>query len=209
MVDWVVEHPQAPQPEAEPAWMILRRMENELAEPAVPPAEAQVDVSMPLPSMPPQTAPPSPATEPVLVVAETVSQLAEELRPTSMLPPPELAVRTKLSAADPLAASPAKQLKSEQPSTLMQRAAAVVAAPRAAAAKADDKPTEPDPDDFLFAPDEKIPPSATSPVQQQTEQPEPAPPEPETEPEPAKNSDHDPLSPLRAMSDAQKIALFS
>ena len=205
-VDWVVEHPQAPQPDAEPAWMILRRIENELAEPAEPAAD---DVSMPLPSTPPaQPAPPSAAVEPALAVAETVSQLAEELRPAPSQAAAEPALWTKLSAADRLTASPVKQPRPELPSSLMQRAAAVVTAPRAADAKAHDKPAESDPDDFLFAPDEKTSPSAAELIQPPAAMPESSP-EPEAEPEAAKTADHDPLSPLRTMSDAQKIALFS
>jgi hypothetical protein len=209
MVDWVVEHPQDPQPDAEPAWMILRRMENELAVPAEPVAEAEPDVSMPwpLPSPPAQPAPPSPVAEPALVVAETVSQLAEELRPSSVLPAPELA-RTKLSTGDPRTISPVRQPQTESPSALMRRAAAMVSTPRVAAAGAYEKPAETDPDDFLFAPEET---SAALPLRQQAEQPSPATPEsqpdPDADAESPKNSD--PLSPLRAMSDAQKIALFS
>jgi hypothetical protein len=206
MLDWVVEHPHNPQPDAEPAWMILRRLENELVVPAEPAAEASRDVSMPSPP-----APPSPVAESALGVAETVSQLAEELRPTSVLPPPELAVRTKLSAGDPRTVPPVKQAQSEPPSTLMRRVAAIASTPRAPAAG--NKAAESDPDDFLFAPEEKMQPSAAPPVQQQAEQPASATPEslpePETKPGSPKGSAYDPLSPLRAMSDAQKIALFS
>jgi hypothetical protein len=182
-----------------------------------------------------------------------MSQLAQELRPVSLLPPPESTFRTKLPAADPLAdlatvmataAMKLPQLDDDalsaettaaienaqpEPSRLMQRAAAAVTEPRASTAQMQEKPADADPDDFLFAPEEGK--GLDTPLQQSGEA-EPAPlvtdwktgtfpnpalvtpeklPAAEAEAEQPKSSSppHDPLAPLRAMSDAQKIALFS
>lgn len=198
LVDWVVEDPQAPRPEAEPAWMILRRLETERDE---------------KPEQPAPKAPSRPATaEPGLFVAEAMSQLAQELRPVSLLPPAELSFRSKLPQAEPLAAlagaMATQEMKLAVPGDETHEAAAPAPEPT--------PPEASDPDDFLFASEEKMIADAGAPPAESKPDSAAAKPKQETPPqsashaqEQAKAPDYDPLSPLRAMSDAQKIALFS
>jgi hypothetical protein len=239
--------PAAPQPEAELASMILRRLEAELDK--MPEAKAETEASAlvpppPIPSVPaaaiiaePVMPSPSAAADPGLFLAEAMSQLAQTLRPVAPLPPGELVFRAKPMDPpdDPLAelesAMAAAEIKLLQPDDDAQTPAAAEATP----------PREPDPDAFLFAPKTPAPGDFPAPEMlhapqqaalQQAAANEAAPsaveereagsfpdpalrtpktlPPPQAEPEQMKShASHDPLAPLRAMSEAQKIALFS
>jgi translation initiation factor IF-2 len=253
LVDWVVEDPAAPQPESEPAWMILRRMEAELDE------QTEAEAALPDRAISSSRA----KGEPTLFAAEPMSQLAQRLQPDPLLPPAEL-FRSSPKSLDPLAelesAMAAAEMKLLQPgddagrpaaapepmqstsavaatppespaSNPMQRAAAPVVEPRppAAAQTEDTLPAEGDADDFLFAPEKTAQEPATrkalaedsAPVVREWEGgtfPDPALVTPKTLPPPQADAEerksesraaYDPLAPLRAMSDAEKIALFS
>ena len=264
MTDWIVEDPAAPQPESEPAWMILRRMEAELDQQMEPESKAEASAfapSAPIPAMPAapilaEPAPPSPAfAEPGLFVAEAMSQLARTLRPAPLLPPAEFVFRASSKPTDPAAAlaelesaMAAAEMKLLQPDEGAEAGEAMAAAPEPRDTAA---ATESDPDDFLFAPAtleqeqaatdfpiEPTPEAASQDAPEETrllqdaaaEEPVPAvaaewedgtfpdpaavtpqtPPPQETEAEqPRSRATYDPLAPLRALSDAQKIALFS
>ncbi|HET7681580.1 MAG TPA: hypothetical protein VFK79_15755 [Xanthobacteraceae bacterium] len=243
LADWIVEDPAAPQPESEPAWMILRRLEAELDEPPEAKGETQASNFVPAPPIPPVPAvpvmaepvmpKPLAAAEPGLFVADAMSQLARTLRPAPLLPPAELVFRAKPiePPADALAeledAMAAAEMKLLQPGEDAETPAAAVS-------------VQTDADDFLFAQQaqdagEFLPPetlqglhealqgaAAEEPAAHAVAEweagtfPDPAlvtpetlpPPEAEAEP-PKSDAAHDPLAPLRAMSDAQKIALFS
>jgi chemotaxis protein CheZ len=241
LTEWIVEDPAAPQPDSEPAWMILRRLEAELDEPPEAVAEPQASAFVaapPIPAVPavpvmaePVMPKPPAAAEPGLFVAEAMSQLAQTLRPVPLLPPAELVFRAKPiePPADALAelegAMAATEMKLLQPGEATETAAAAAA-------------PQPDPDDFLFAPQARhageFPPlemrqglhealqgaAAKEPAASAVAEweagtfPDPALVTPETLPppeaeQPKADAAHDPLAPLRAMSDAQKIALFS
>ena len=246
MMDWVVEHPEALQPDSEPAWMILRRMEAELDEQGE--AKAEEPVVAPTPPTMERAAPvfaqpavaPSPATaEPGLSVAQAMSQLAQELRSLAVLPLAERSLRTKLATAESLAELETAMVADKMkfgPSDEAAASSKGVPAPNESATHVEGEPATPGPtqrpasarteaarspaqshaDDILFAADR---------LQQETPQPPAghAPPPvvrgqaapetlrpPQGEPEqPKSDARHDPLAPLRALSDAQKIALFS
>jgi hypothetical protein len=253
LADWVVEDPAAAQPESEPAWMILRRMEAELDE------LRETEATPPVRAVPSSRV----KAEPTLFAAEPMSQLAQRLQPDPLLPPAELfrpspksldslaeletamaAVEMKLlqhdddaerpaAAPEPMQSASAVAAAPPEPpaSSLMQRAAATVVEPRpAAAAQMEDAlPAEGDADDFLFAPEK----TAQEPATRKAAAEESAPPvgewpsgtfpdpalvTPKTLPPPQADAEehkadarasYDPLAPLRAMSDAEKIALFS
>jgi chemotaxis regulatin CheY-phosphate phosphatase CheZ len=270
MTDWVVEDPSAPRPDSEPAWMILHRLEIE--------DEAEDDVP-PQPSTPPPK--PRRMAEPelgyrrraepeesALFVAEAMTQLAQTLRPSSLLPPPELNFPAPRKPADPLIelratmaanamallpsdddAAPvakgfgeesaiARAIAAPASSELMLRAAAIVAETRMPAPSEGTAGAvrDSDPDDFLFEPEEAKPVAAQLGERlqetggaQASASPPPAPQwQSGTFPDPAlvtpqslpvaeeasaplqqPKSAYDPLAPLRTLSDAQKIALFS
>jgi chemotaxis regulatin CheY-phosphate phosphatase CheZ len=235
LMDWVVEDPAAAQPESEPAWMILRRMETELDE------LRKIGATAPVPPVPSSRA----KAEPTLFSAEPMSQLAQRLQPEPLLPPAEL-FRPNPKTLDSLAeletAMAALEMKLLQPDDdaerpaapePMQSGSAVAAAPpeppATAALVKDALPAEGDADDFLFAPEKTAPESATrkgaaeesAPPVGECEGgtfPDPALVTPKTLPPPQPDAEehkadaraaYDPLAPLRAMSDAEKIALFS
>jgi chemotaxis regulatin CheY-phosphate phosphatase CheZ len=253
LADWVVEDSAAAQPESEPAWMILRRMEAELDE------LRQTEAPPPVPAAPSSRG----SAEPTLFAAEPMAQLAQRLQPDPLLPPAELfrsnpasldslaeletamaAVEMKLlqsdddaerpaAAPEPMqSASAAAAAPPEPPaSSLTQRAAATGVEPRppAAARMEDTLAAEGDADDFLFAPEK----TAQEPARRKAAAEESGPPvveweggtfpdpalvTPKTLPPPQADAEehkadarasYDPLAPLRAMSDAEKIALFS
>jgi chemotaxis protein CheZ len=225
LADWVVEHPAAPQPESEPAWMILRRMEAELE--GLRDAEATEPVAA--------ISSPRARAEPPLFAAEPMSQLAQRLQPDPFLPPAEL-FRSSPMSLDPLAelqtAIAAAEMKLLQPDDDAGRPVAApepVQQPLAAARTEYAPPAEGDADDFLFAP-EKTAGEAATPEAAAKESttlateweggtfPDPALVTPKTLPPPQGEAEerkiesraaYDPLAPLRAMSDAEKIALFS
>jgi chemotaxis protein CheZ len=253
LADWVVEDPAAAQPESEPAWMILRRMEAELEE------LREAGATPPVPAVPSSRA----KAEPTLFAAEPMSQLAQRLQPDPLLPPAELfrpspksldslaeletamaAVEMKLlqpdddaerpaAAPEPVQSASAVAAAPPEPpaSSLRQRAAATVVEPRPAAAAPVENalPAEGDADDFLFASEKTAQEPAThkaaagdfAPPVGEWEGgtfPDPASVTPKTLPPPQAEAEehkadacasYDPLAPLRAMSDAEKIALFS
>ncbi|HEX2512031.1 MAG TPA: hypothetical protein VHK44_05480, partial [Xanthobacteraceae bacterium] len=210
----ILEDLAAPQPEAELASKILRRLEAELEK--IPEAEAETQKSALVPSPPIPPAPavptraeavtpsPSAADDPELFLAEAMSQLAQTLRPVPPLPPGELVFRAKpMDSADPLpdplaelesamAAAEIKLLQSDQGTE-----APAAVAPEIPAAQAAVKEASPyahangkaDSDPAAITP-AKLPPEAGA-------------------KQPKSDASHDPLAPLRAMSEAQKIALFS
>ncbi len=166
------------------------------------------------PALPSQAA----AAEPGLFVPEVMSQLVQTLRPAP-LPPGDVVLRTK--PMDPSA---------EDAQTSVAAARASDAGMKAA------PPPQPGPDDFALAqPKDFLPPDVLQGLEaalRETAAEEPAPaavaelkagsvpdpalvtpatlPPPHAEPEQPKSAaSHDPLAPLRAMSEAQKIALFS
>lgn len=216
LTDWVVEDRNAPQPDAEPAWMILQRMEASLDHPAEPEANAIASKEQA----------PTVSAEPALFVAEAMSQLAQELRPISLLPPPELTFRAKLPGTEPLTELATRMaagaIALRQPHDDAERHEAVEVSALAPA----EETSASDADDFLFAadetPQETPAPAATAQLSPPAEEwkagtfPHPALvtpkalPLPEPESAPQKTAEaNDPLAPIRAMSDEQKIALFS
>jgi hypothetical protein len=208
LVDWVVEDAAAPQPESEPAWMILRRMEAKLDE--------QREATLPHRAIPSSRA----KAEPTLFAAEPMSQLAQRLQHDPLMPPAEL-FRPSPKSLDPLSeletAMAAAEMKLLQPGDDAERpvAAPVPMQQPAAVAKMEHTlPAEGDADDFLFAPEK----TRQEPATRKAAAEEPAPVTPETTPPPQADAEerknesraaYDPLAPLRAMSDAEKIALFS
>ena len=105
MTDWVVEDPNAPRPDSEPAWMILHRLEIEEGEaeddaPRQPPTRSREPLRLAEPELA-RPRKPEPE-EPALFVAEAMTRLAQTLRPNSLLPPPELNFPAPRKPADPL-----------------------------------------------------------------------------------------------------------
>jgi chemotaxis regulatin CheY-phosphate phosphatase CheZ len=268
MTDWVVEDPNTPRPDSEPAWMILHRLEIEEdgaddvpPPPSTPPREprrmAEPELGHPRKPEPEESA---------LFVAEAMTELAQTLRPSSLLPPPELNFPVPRKPADPLAelrttmaantmallpseddAAPvakgfagesaiARAIAAPASSELMLRAAAMVPETRAPALPEETARavSESDPDDFLFEPEGANPvaqlgeaaqetggaqasaSSASAPQWESGTFPDPALVTPqsltaveEASALPQPKSGYDPLAPLRTLSDAQKIALFS
>ena len=210
MADWIVEDPSAPQPQpdSEPAWMILRRLEAELDEQAETREPAATTASPPL------------KKEPPLFAAAPMAQLARKLQPDSLLPPAEL-FRPSAKSLVPLAELEMAIAAAEMNLLLPGEDTETAAAPSPAADPAPAAPAaapvgkapraETDADDFPFAPEKKSPEPATPKASQGA----PAPVTPETSPpesqadEPKSEPAYDPLAPLRALSDAEKIALFS
>jgi len=236
LMDWVVEDPAAAQPESEPAWMILRRMETELDE------LRKIGATPPVPAVPSSRI----KAEPTLFAAEPMSQLAQRLQPEPLLPPPELfrpSSKSLNSLAELETAMAAVEMKllqpdddSERPAAALeptQSASVVAAAPPESSAIAapveDAVPAEGDGDDSLFAPQKtaqqpstrKAAAEESAPPVGECESgtfPDPASVTPKTLPPPRADAEerkadarasYDPLAPLRAMSDAEKIALFS
>jgi len=204
------------QPEAQLASKILGRLEAELEK--VPEVEAETQKSDLVPSPPippvpaapimaePVTPSPSAADDPELFLAEAMSQLAQTLRPVPSLPPGELVFRAKPMDPSPdpppdplaelesaMAAAEIKLLQSdhdaEAPAAVAPEHPAVQAAAKEAIPNAPAK-AKAEPDPAVITP-AKLPPAETGTKQ------------------PRSDASHDPLAPLRAMSEAQKIALFS
>jgi len=211
--EWMREDPAAAQPEADLASMILRRLEAELNN--VPEAKAETETSalVPSPPIPPMPAAPimaepvmplSAAADPGLFLAEAMSQLAQTLRPVAPLPPGELVFRAKPMDPpdDPLAelesamaAAEIKLLQSDQdaeaPAAAAPEIPAMQAAPKEAIPYAHAKR------EAGIFPDPAVRTPATPPPAEAGAK------------QPKSEASHDPLAPLRAMSEAQKIALFS
>jgi len=197
-------------------------------------AEAESEALGRSPPNPDAPARPSPAAaaEPGLFVPEVMSQLAQTLRPAP-LPPGEVVFRAKPMdpSADSITAAERKlpQQDEDVPTSVVAaraRSAGMKAAP----------PPQPDPDNFLLAqPKDFLPPDVLQGLEAALREvaaeepaatavaeweagsfPDPAlvtpatlpPPHAEAE-QPKSAASHDPLAPLRAMSEAQKIALFS
>ena len=213
--EWVPPDRAAPQPKAKLASMILRRLEAELDKVPEARAETKASALAPSPPIPPVPAPPiraepvlpvSAAADPGLFLAEAMSQLAQTLRPVAPLPPGDLVFRAKPMGppADALAelesAMAAAEMKLLQPGEDAETPAA--AAPEQAAELQQAAAKEPDrsavanreagafPDPALMTLETLPPPHAKA-------------------QQPKFDASHDPLAPLRAMSEAQKIALFS
>ena len=101
----ILEDLAAPQPEAELASKILRRLEAELEKVPEAKAETQKSALVPSPPIPPVSAvpimaepftpSPSAIADPELFLAEAMSQLAQTLRPVPSLPPGDLVFRAK------------------------------------------------------------------------------------------------------------------
>ena len=223
LVDWVVEDPAAAQPESEPAWMILRRIEAELDE------QREAEATQPVPEIPSSRV----RAEPPLFAAAPMAQLAQRLQPDPLLPPADLFRSGAKSLAELETAMAATEMKLLLPGEDADRPSAApepMQNPPAAARAEEAPPPEGDADDFLFAP-EKTPQepgthkaagndSAPPPAGEWeggtfpdpalvTQKTLPSPQADVEEPKTESRASYDPLAPLRAMSDAEKIALFS